>query len=185
MAEATQEPANKLSTSRNLKVYVCHCDPNLTGEGLGSHARGSLYPLLRVSLAFGWEILWHPAPGAFGKDNQTRPFYEDECKHLGEWLLLDGEVDADGSGEKYEAVSNESPEMLPSIRTKLLTFEDFDTNRLTVVNIDLNEDSRLGRILGYAGILISSIQTIIQEQGSDAFYNQHSAQGEQHQQIVL
>lgn len=64
----------------------------LTGEGLGSYARGSVYPLLRVSLAFGWEILWHP-PTALGKNNQSRPFYEEECQNLGEWLLLPGEDD--------------------------------------------------------------------------------------------
>jgi hypothetical protein len=137
-------------------VYVRHVDPNLTGEGLGSHARGSLYPLLRISLAFSWEILWEQHSGAFGKDNQTRPFYETECRHLGEWLLL-----SDGGEDK------------------LITIDDLDRKRLTVVNIDLDNDVRLGRILGYAGILISSIQQFIEDNGIEQFYNQRST-GNQH-----
>ena len=71
----SQPPSN--NNNNYTQFYVRHVDPNLTGEGLGSYARGSVYPLLRVSLAFGWEISWHP-PTALGKNNQSRPFYEDE-----------------------------------------------------------------------------------------------------------
>jgi hypothetical protein len=178
-------PLSAPSTSQsNLKVYVRHCDPNLTGEGLGSHARGSLYPLLRVSLSFGWEILWHHSSGAFGKDNQTRPFYEEECKYLGEWLLLDHD---DVQGHLKDEV-DESYDSAPSLKlAKLLTFDDLDQNRLTVVNIDLDNDPRMGRILGYADIAISSIQSFMEECGTDAFYHQvpSSSTSKEEQHLVL
>jgi hypothetical protein len=148
-------------------TYVRHVDENRTGEGLGSHARGSLYPLLRVALALQWQILWHHASEAFGKDNQTRPFYGDELQGLGEWMFgQDDYGDGDGVG-------------------KLVTFESLDRSRLTVVNIDLNDDVRLGRILGYAGILISSIQNFIEEHGSDAFYGVNVARNTDQRKDLL
>ena len=73
---------------KRRRIFVRHCDPYETGEGLGSYARGSLYPLIRVASSFDdWEILWHDSPG-FGRQNQSRPFYEDDCRHLAEWLFL-------------------------------------------------------------------------------------------------
>jgi hypothetical protein len=107
-------------------------------------------------LALGWDILWEHHSGAFGRDNQTRPSYEDECRHLGEWLLLNDIQDG----------------------ASLTTFADLDRNRLTVVNIDLDDDVRLGRILGYAGILISAIRQYVDDHGIDGFYNQQPSTGQ-------
>ena len=61
-------------------VYVRHRDPNGTGERHGSHARGALYPLLRMALHFGWHILWDAPLPAFGVANH-RTEYADELQH--------------------------------------------------------------------------------------------------------
>lgn len=119
-------------------VQVRNVDPNGTGEGLGSHARGTIYPLLRVALHFGWTIRWTAPPPALGAANH-RTEYVDELQDLGSWLGLATEK---GNDEEWVGIS-----------------------------IDLEKDVRLGRILGYAGILISSIEDFCQEHGVDAFYN--------------
>ena len=55
-----------------------------------------------------------------------------------------------------------------------------------MVNIDLHEDLRMGRILGYGGILVSSIYTFIEDHGHDAFYNrQFSPKEDDEPPIVL
>ena len=120
-------------------VYIRHRDPNLTGEGLGSHARGTLYPLLRIAQRFHWTVVWEPQSPCW-QSNQSRPEYKDECAELGPWLGFDKQYD------------------------------DLDENSLIVVPIDLDNDQRLGRILGYAGILINSIDEYRQQHGDDAFY---------------
>lgn len=51
-------------------------------------------------------------------------------------------------------------------------FENWDKNSLTVVNVDLETDPRLGRILGFTTILISSIQEYLDEEGAERFYCQ-------------
>lgn len=127
------------STTTNRTIYVRHHDPNMTGEGLGSHARGTLYPLLRIAQRFDWEIVWESQSPCW-QSNQTRPEYRDECADLGPWL---------GFVQQYK---------------------DLDQNSLTVVPIDLENDQRLGRILGYAGILINSIDEYRQQYGDDVFY---------------
>lgn len=132
-------PASNIKTT----YFVRHCDPNSTGEGLGSHARGTVYPLVRVQEAMEeWKILWQHSEQACwsAQGNTTRPEYEEECKDLGDWL---GFTDR---------------------------FEDIDRNTLQVVNIDLDVDPRLGRILGSVKILIDSIQDYIHEYGEDKFY---------------
>lgn len=73
-----------------------------------------------------------------------------------------------------------------SCNTLRTFFSDLDQNRLTVVNIDLHEDLRMGRILGYGGIFISSIYTFIEDHGHDAFYNrQFSPKEDDEPPIVL
>jgi hypothetical protein len=57
---------------------------------------------------------------AFGKDNQTRPFYKEVCKYLGEWPLFDhGDIEGDTNVEGDENYSTD-PLHNP---TKLLTLD--------------------------------------------------------------
>ena len=154
---------------KRRQVFVRHYDPYDTGEGLGSYARGSLYPLIRVASAFDdWEILWHDSPG-FGRQNQSRPFYEEDCRHLAEWLFLDG----DDSSRRLVDMKVDAGDASAMAKTaaKVPTFQELDKNRLVVVPIDLENDNRLGRILGYAGILISSIKDYCDEHGERSFFN--------------
>ena len=67
-------------------IYVRHCDPNSTGEGLGSHCRATLYPLLRVALHFGWTVVWEHERQPCWSNNEYRPQYNEECQELGDWL---------------------------------------------------------------------------------------------------
>ena len=120
-------------------VHVRHVDPNATGEGLGSHARGTIYPLLRVALHFGWTVRWSAPPAGLGAANH-RAEYVDELRDLGSWLGLATHIGDD------------------------------DDDEWVGISIDLEHDVRLGRILGYAGILISSIEDFCKEHGTDAFY---------------
>lgn len=40
------------------KGYLVHWDTNPTSEGLGSHCRGSLYPLLHIAIHLGLQPIW-------------------------------------------------------------------------------------------------------------------------------
>ena len=134
-------------------VYVCHHDPNSTGEGLGSHARGTLYPLLRIALHFGWKVHWDKTPTGLSEGNH-RTEYANELRHLGDWL-------------GFEAV-------------------DFSTDNVVVrhVPIDLEQDTRLGRILGHAGIVIQSIEEYCNERGGwDAFFEKTMGNEENDQNV--
>lgn len=132
-----------IQQTRKRTVHVRHCDPNGTGEGLGSHARGTLYPLMRVALYFGWHVIWTLPPGLGAANHRSE--YAHELKDLASWLGL-----------------------------TTTTQEELD--KWVGISIDLDADARLGRILGYAGILISSIEDFCQEHGWNAFFNDAQSQ---------
>ena len=130
---------------RRRTVFVRHCDPNGTGEGLGSHARGTLYPLLRIALHFDWKVLWEANPPGLASANH-RSEYVHELQNLGQWLGFCADADC---LIKKNAVG---------------------------ISIDLDNDVRLGRILGYPGILISSIESFCEENGEEALFGSSSSE---------
>ena len=151
MANTNTHTATLDAALPQTRVFVRHCDPYGTGEGLGSHARGTLYPLLRVALSFGWTVVWAPPPG-LGLANH-RAEYVQELQHLGTWLGLD-EYDEYMVAVKDNDNSDDGKERIP--------FHE--------ISIDLEHDARLGRILGYASILIQSIEQFCREHGTETFY---------------
>ena len=120
--------------------YIRHCDPNSTGEGLGSHARRTLYPLLQVALHFGWTVIWEYDQQPCWKNNEYREYYSQECMELGPWLGFD---------------------------TKL---SDLDRDRTINVPLHIDgDDARFGNLRGAPELINFCLEEFIRQHGMDHF----------------
>ena len=136
-----------MNTTDNIPtIYVRHLDPHNTGEGLGSHMRRTLYPLLQISLKFGWEVIWDFDSNPCWKDNEYRSSYSHECLELGSWLGFD---------TKYSDL-------------------DRDRTIMTPLHIDGN-DARFGNLRGEPEIINFVLEEYISKYGLDSFVGRNDS----------
>lgn len=136
-----------MNTTDNIPtIYVRHLDPHNTGEGLGSHMRRTLYPLLQISLKFGWEVIWDFDSNPCWKDNEYRSSYSHECLELGSWLGFD---------TKYSDLDRDRTIMIP-------------------LHIDGN-DARFGNLRGEPEIINFVLEEYISKYGLDSFVGRNDS----------